>query len=224
MTNTFKLCSLVSNYENVHEQSYPYNLFSAITKLNHNFTVDDNCCEDLAKGLSFALSVFLNEQEKEMIILRYKHCLTLETIGKCYNLTKERPRQIIKKALRKLSHPSHCRFIQKGIDGYIDEVVRCKLYDEFMRGYNAGIKDCRSDNMYNEVLTISIEDANFSVRTFNCLKRAGVETIADILEFKSIDDIMSIRNLGRHGCYEISAKLHSLGIKSSAWDYVDQHF
>ena len=49
-----------------------------------------------------------------------------------------------------------------------------------------------------------------SVRSFNCLKRAGINTVGDLVN-KSEDDMMKVRNLGRKSLEEVMAKLYSLG-------------
>jgi len=61
-----------------------------------------------------------------------------------------------------------------------------------------------------EKLDLRIEDLDLSVRTYNCLKRAGIHTVYDILRHMPVS-IMSVRNLGRKSCEEISEKLKSLG-------------
>ena len=57
-----------------------------------------------------------------------------------------------------------------------------------------------------------IEDFDFSVRSYNCLKRAGVNTIGDLLN-KTNDEMLKLRNLGKKSYEEIMGKLDSLGLK-----------
>ena len=54
------------------------------------------------------------------------------------------------------------------------------------------------------------EELDLSVRSFNCLKRAGINTVGDLVN-KSEDDMMKVRNLGRKSLEEVMAKLDSLG-------------
>ena len=51
---------------------------------------------------------------------------------------------------------------------------------------------------------------SWTVRSFNCLKRAGINTVGDLVN-KSEDDMMKVRNLGRKSLEEVMAKLDSLG-------------
>ena len=60
-----------------------------------------------------------------------------------------------------------------------------------------------------KVLSMSIEDLELSVRSFNCLKRAGINTVEDLAN-KTEDDMMKVRNLGRKSLEEVIAKLESL--------------
>ncbi len=63
----------------------------------------------------------------------------------------------------------------------------------------------------NQVYEVLIEDLDFSVRTYNCLKRAGVNTVGDLVA-KSESDMMKIRNLGRKSLEEIIIKLEDMGL------------
>jgi len=62
-----------------------------------------------------------------------------------------------------------------------------------------------------KVLETSIEELELSVRSFNCLKRAGIATVEDLIS-KSEADMMKVRNLGKKSLDEVTAKLHSLGL------------
>ncbi len=62
-----------------------------------------------------------------------------------------------------------------------------------------------------KVLETSIEELELSVRSFNCLKRAGIATVEDLIN-KTQADMMKVRNLGKKSLDEVTAKLHSLGL------------
>ena len=74
------------------------------------------------------------------------------------------------------------------------------------------IKSEKGDPAKNKVLELTIEELDLSVRSFNCLKRAGINTVADLIE-KSEEDMMKVRNLGRKSLEEVINKLDSLGFK-----------
>lgn len=72
------------------------------------------------------------------------------------------------------------------------------------------------DNKSKEkVLEMTIEELDLSVRSFNCLKRAGINTVNDLLE-KSEEEMMKVRNLGKKSFDEVKEKLRSLGYEMSS--------
>ena len=68
----------------------------------------------------------------------------------------------------------------------------------------------KDDKGKEKALEMTIEELDLSVRSFNCLKRAGINTLEDLIN-KSEDEMMKVRNLGRKSLEEVMAKLDSLG-------------
>ena len=62
-----------------------------------------------------------------------------------------------------------------------------------------------------KIIHITIEELDFSVRTYNCLKRAGINTVEDIIG-KTFEQISKVENLGKKSLDEIISKLAYLGI------------
>jgi DNA-directed RNA polymerase subunit alpha len=62
-----------------------------------------------------------------------------------------------------------------------------------------------------KVLEMTIEELDMSVRSFNCLKRAGINTVEDLVS-KTEEEMIKVRNLGKKSLDEVRAKLHSLGL------------
>lgn len=60
-------------------------------------------------------------------------------------------------------------------------------------------------------LDVTIDELDLSVRSYNCLKRAGINTVRDLIN-KSEDDMIKVRNLGRKSLEEVIEKLHSMGL------------
>ena len=75
----------------------------------------------------------------------------------------------------------------------------------------------KEESKKEKVLETSIEDLELSVRSFNCLKRAGIATVEDLTN-KSESDMMKVRNLGKKSLDEVIAKLHSLGLNFAEED------
>ena len=67
------------------------------------------------------------------------------------------------------------------------------------------------ETVKEKVLEMTIEELDMSVRSFNCLKRAGINTVEDLIN-KTEDDMIKVRNLGKKSLEEVIAKLHSLGL------------
>ncbi len=65
-----------------------------------------------------------------------------------------------------------------------------------------------------KVMSMNIEDLELSVRSFNCLKRAGIHTVEQLCN-KTPDDMMKVRNLGKKSLDEVLAKLKELGLSLS---------
>ena len=76
---------------------------------------------------------------------------------------------------------------------------------------NAEIMVEREETIKEKVLEMTIEELDMSVRSFNCLKRAGIDTVEDLIE-KTEEDMMKVRNLGKKSLEEVIQKLHSLGL------------
>ena len=68
----------------------------------------------------------------------------------------------------------------------------------------------KDDKGKEKALEMTIEELDLSVRSFNCLKRAGINTVEDLIN-KSEDEMMKVRNLGRKSLEEVMAKLDPLG-------------
>lgn len=74
---------------------------------------------------------------------------------------------------------------------------------------NTEIMVVKDDSSKEKVLEMTIEELDLSVRSFNCLKRAGINNVEDLIN-KTEDDMMKVRNLGRKSLDEVVAKLNSL--------------
>ncbi|WP_337527543.1 DNA-directed RNA polymerase subunit alpha C-terminal domain-containing protein, partial [Zhenhengia sp.] len=75
---------------------------------------------------------------------------------------------------------------------------------------NAEIMVTKEDDSKEKTLEMTIEELDLSVRSFNCLKRAGINTVEDLTN-KTEDEMMKVRNLGRKSLEEVFQKLEELG-------------
>ena len=69
----------------------------------------------------------------------------------------------------------------------------------------------KEESKKEKVLEMSIEELELSVRSYNCLKRANISTVEDLIS-KTESEMMKVRNLGKKSFDEVTAKLHSLGL------------
>lgn len=69
----------------------------------------------------------------------------------------------------------------------------------------------RQETQRERVLEMTIEELDMSVRSFNCLKRAGIDTVEDLTN-RTEEDMIKVRNLGKKSLEEVIQKLHSLGL------------
>ena len=73
------------------------------------------------------------------------------------------------------------------------------------------------NNEKDRVVEMTIEELELSVRSFNCLKRAGINTVGELMN-KTSDDMMKVRNLGRKSLEEVLGKLRDLGLTLKSGD------
>ncbi|MBQ3158105.1 MAG: DNA-directed RNA polymerase subunit alpha, partial [Clostridia bacterium] len=76
---------------------------------------------------------------------------------------------------------------------------------------NTSILVSREEDKVHKLMVMSIEDMDLSVRSYNCLKRAGINTVEDLIG-KSEEDMLKVKNLGRKSLDEVIHKLESLGL------------
>lgn len=94
------------------------------------------------------------------------------------------------------------RVLSEHLNSFIDLSENAKAVDVMV---------AKPDNEKGKVLEMSIDDLELSVRSFNCLKRAGINTVQELTN-KTPDDMMKVRNLGRKSLEEVLAKLKELGL------------
>ena len=82
---------------------------------------------------------------------------------------------------------------------------------------DAQIINEKEDDEKEKVLEMSIDELELSVRSYNCLKRAGINTVEELTN-KTSEDMMKVRNLGRKSLDEVLAKLKELGLQLNPMD------
>lgn len=174
-----------------------------------------------------------SDRERYCLMAYYKDVRDLGDIGKSLGVTRERIGQIIGKAVRKLNHPTNRDMLLQGKDKF--ELISINEKEEIIKefkekiGYDLIIEWIGNHEITEELLDVchsiintynnepkgqeetTIEDLDLSVRSYNCLKRWGINTLKDLTSMTR-DDMMKVRNLGRKSLKEVESKLNEIGL------------
>lgn len=164
----------------------------------------------------------LTEREARLFVKIWKYGFTFEAVAKQEGVTKERIRQIVNKAVRKIKHPSRLVILRFGkeVKDLQDDITKLTLElsnkkQELIEQINNPQKIVLTKE--EKLESIKIEDLDLSVRAYRCLKRANINKLTDLLQ-KSETDLMRIRNLGRKSLKEIILKLNDMGFSLRNYD------
>ena len=206
---------------------YPYNLAYAVFLPSWERKSEEQIYEAKQKVYRVYIPALieamndLTDREQKVLELRYKHYLTLEQCGYHFNVTRERIRQVEAKALRKLRSPyrskhwildtmGKAREAQEKLSQLELENIRLKNYIESHLTNSKIPWD--NERKEDSVSDISIDNLELSVRSFNCLKRAGIDTLGDLSEY-TLEKLLKVRNLGRKSMEEVITKAKEYGIE-----------
>ena len=81
------------------------------------------------------------------------------------------------------------------------------------------VMSAKKEDVKVDVMNMSIDELELSVRSYNCLKRAGINTVSELTN-KTSDEMMKVRNLGRKSLEEVLEKLKDLGLKLKAGETI----
>ena len=213
---------------------YPYNLMHLVAEESKGYVAPDGT--EIAPdaytpaSLQSLLGDTLTEREKQVLDMRYRYGMTLEDVGRGFNVTRERIRQIEAKAFRKLRHPGRLanyacvpyKLYKREVEARMKAEERLDWFLQHAE-YRVRMEADADGELVEEPLPFpkfpiqrDIDSLNFTVRTYNCLARAKVRTVRQIVEMGE-HELCSIRNLGRKSLEEIEDKIHELGLKMS-WE------
>ena len=192
-------------------KEWPYNLIEALSfdlesVIEHFEERLENLCKEQRT---------LTEKEYDMLIKCYKEGLILQEIGDIYNVTRERVRQIISRAIRRLRY--RIKYFLCG-DYQNPEKLARKEFEEikqelFEKWTYESAMDFLTKYELSHPRSVGDQDIcelDFTVRTWNCLRRAGITTVDELSKF-SVEQLMKIRNLGRKSMKEVINKMNELG-------------
>lgn len=180
------------------------------------------------------LETKLSKEEFDVIKSRFgfdgKEPKTLSEVGKTIGIIPERVRQIEAKALRKLRHPNNSRYLEAVVIGDVGEVEDVVTFNNKLAETQAELEKVRAENLYlkkvlhsnpeidiecgvlsETYLETPIEDIELSVRTYNCLKRSGKNTLGDMSSM-TIDELKNIRGINESSIVEVESLLKQRGL------------
>ena len=98
----------------------------------------------------------------------------------------------------------------------IDHLELLTNVDEAVNDMESVMKEAQGE-VQNKVLVMMIEDLDLSVRSYNCLKRAGIQTVEELTQ-RTEDEMMRVRNLGKKSLKEVKDKLYDLGLNFKSYE------
>ena len=196
------------NYE------WPFNLIYDIFQ-------DDELCKNPPKDINHAIkyALFLLEDEygslcTEIIRMRYFNKLTYERIANKVHRAPETIRKSLIRSIRSLRHPTLSGYIKYGIEGFLKHRVDQAAKNARVQGYHVELttpRDNKNDTDEMKIATNqSVDILKIRTRARNCLRRAKIQTIQDLLNFDP-KNLIRIRNMGTSSYIEIISALESYG-------------
>lgn len=185
---------------------YPFSMIYEITETKEPIMLS-------LETITNALVSTLNERERRILEMHYRDGMTLENIGAREGVSKERIRQLLAKAVRKMKNP---RFIKRmevmPKSDYIELETKYKaLLAEYEESKEGPVVETGAEKSIRHT---PIEKLELSIRAYNCLKRAKKDTIGDVMDM-TFTEMLHIRNLGRHSAEEIANRLAGMGLHNA---------
>ena len=220
---------------------YPQNIFRAIFGTPIDPETHEEIGQMLGDRGALEIAMVLanlSDREAEVLRYRYQKNKTYEELTDVFGIGRERIRQIEAKALRRMRKPVVTRLLRMGASGWLKDLVESeanriaeeRIPREVSKRISERLEWARERLMEREAEelemalngdpdpkvilaeNITVDEMELSVRSYNCLRRAGYNTVADIIA-KTYDELKCIRNLGKKSLEEIINKVNELGFK-----------
>lgn len=227
---------------------YPLNVLVTMSKKFESVNISDKDITMYENSNRFKSTfdaiamITLSDIEYEFLLRYYRDGLTLREIAEERDLSHERIRQLIKRAMKKLANPDvfacfskdllKCLIEQPNLlksaydagkeDGYKEGYnLGCKTAHE--EAYRKGFNDCRECRIsefkisIEELPDLPIEDVRFSIRTYNLLKRNEINTLIQIAKM-SPAKLHKLKSMGTKTYTEVVSVLRSYGIDTTKYE------
>ena len=200
------------------------NVTFAITVCRKAFNNDNIDGDVYIDGVLSELSTFIKGYQ-EILMMRYRDNMTYREIGEKFDLSAERIRQIEKKIIVRMKHPSRLqnmfvsklitkndalkREIQESKKLHLSNMYRIKAMEKMLQEDDLARLDQEVESW--SIINTPIEEMKLSHRLYNCLKKANINYVGNITELKEYNDIVSIKNLGKKCVHELLDVMDELG-------------
>lgn len=191
---------------------WPYNLLERIYR-DTKYPFETILSDDQKKGLEWALNT-LTDRQLKVLEGRFKYEKTLDEIGKEMGVSGERIRSIEFKAIGTLRNLSRRTSIEKGyeaarLEKELNNIEKLKIQIELELEEIEKLKKLKEEYNIgpNGHSSLSIDDIGLTTRAYTCLRRAGCNTIEQVIEKFKDRSIYKIRNLGQVTIKDIISKV-----------------
>lgn len=190
------------------EYQWPFNFFCALNARNPTIPYEGLLPSDFIATLDYILMTRIPAERRIEVISFYKDGKTSREIGAERGYSYQAVTQHIRDTIRKLCLPRNAKILSMGLKAYYEERMQIAAANGYRSGKIDGGYEARSQ-LKTET---PIDNIGLSVRAYNCLKRAGYNTVGEVAAM-SQDDISKVRNLGNRCCHEIYDRLSGRGLE-----------
>ena len=184
-------------------KAYPYNLLEEVFA-NKEYEPAE-LTDDMADGLSYAIAT-LGARREAILRMYYAEGKGAREISDYFGVTTSAIYTLKRNAVMRLRRHDAICYITYGKKGFEEREQRLRLEKEIKK----------NSEQYQQVMGVRFEELDLSVRSFNCLRRAGYVTIGDIVDLTE-EEIIHIKNISWKQYDEIGRKLLARGVSDSAW-------
>lgn len=181
----------------------------------------DNLADDSGIALDYVISETMSEREALLLKMRYKENMTYADIAKAVGNSSSTVTHSIRKAERKLSQPIRKRKIRLGMHNLFKYVIECEenrleaIYRRKISSLERANAILRQEKYIPEspesdIINEGIEVLDLSVRCYNVLRRANIQTVRDLVDTEP-EKIFNLPNLGRKSLEELLDVLYEKG-------------
>ena len=185
------------------KKAYPYNLLEEVFA-NKEYEPAE-LTDDMADGLAYAIAA-VGERREAILRMYYAEGKGAREIADYFGVTTSAIYALKRNAVMRLRRHDAICYITYGKKGFEEREQSLRLEKEVKK----------NSEHYQQVMGVRFEELDLSVRSFNCLRRAGYVTIGDIVDLTE-EEIIHIKNISWKQYDEIGRKLLARGVSDSAW-------